>query len=77
MTYEIQIWGRLHPEQSCVGNDETITPLQGDDLASYEGILRNHLESMATRPELYSRDQLQNDKAFYGRLLNLLALDKG
>jgi hypothetical protein len=72
MTYELQIWGNLHPEYCCIPGGEPLVGPPESSLSSYQEILKNFLESLETRPELYSTAQLVKDKAFFGNLKLLL-----
>lgn len=74
MTYELEIWGRLHPEFSSVDQEGSSQPPREDDPETYRAIIQNHLDSMATRPELYTSEYLRDAKAVYQRLLDHMTL---
>lgn len=71
MTYELRIWGNLHPEYSSLPGETPMAAPPEGDLSTYRGIVKHLLESLELRPELYTRDQLFKDNAFFGKL-NLL-----
>lgn len=74
MTYELEFWGNLHPEFSRISDSTPVAAPSEGDLTSYQSIILKFLESLDTRPELYARDQLQKNKAFFGKLKQMIDL---
>jgi hypothetical protein len=71
LTYELVLWGALHPMDGRTM--QTVQGLPSDEESSYGRILRDLLEANECFRAFLAPGQYERDKAFYTRLLALLA----